>query len=80
SADEGGAKICGNPLYLAGALRKLGHASGRIPLRVNEQAAEATAHMFIVTPLSGKGFSSLFSTHPPLEERVARLEAMIAGR
>ena len=80
SADEGGAKICGNPLYLANALRKLGHASGRIPRRVNEQAAEATAHMFIVNPLSGRGFSSLFSTHPPLEERVARLEAMVARR
>jgi heat shock protein HtpX len=80
AADEGGAKICRNPLYLASALRKLGQVSGRIPLRVNEQTAEATAHMFIVNPLSGGGFASLFSTHPPIEERIARLEAMVVGR
>ena len=80
SADEGGAKICGNPTYLANALRKLGQVSGRIPLRVNEQTADATAHMFIVNPLSGGGFASLFSTHPPIEERIARLEAMAMGR
>lgn len=80
SADEEGAKICGNPLYLANALRKLGQVSGRIPLRVNEQTADATAHMFIVSPLSGGGLASLFSTHPPLEDRVARLEAMAMGR
>ncbi|GBD39009.1 Protease HtpX [bacterium HR37] len=75
-ADEVGARICGNPLYLASALRKLGQVSGRIPLRVNEQTAEATAHMFIVNPLTGKGFETLFSTHPPIEERIARLENM----
>jgi heat shock protein HtpX len=80
SADEGGAKISGNPLYLASALRKLGQGSGRIPLRVSEQTADATAHMFIVNPLSGGGFASLFSTHPPIEERIARLEAMAMGR
>lgn len=79
-ADAGGAKICGNPLYLASALRKLGHVSGKIPLRVNEQTAEATAHMFIVNPLSGRGFATIFSTHPLIEERIARLEAMAAGR
>jgi heat shock protein HtpX len=78
-ADEGGAQICGNPLYLANALRKLGQVSGRIPLRVNEQVAESTAHMLIVSPLFGGGFASLFSTHPPIEERIARLEAMVGG-
>jgi len=78
-ADKGGAQICGNPLYLANALRKLGQASGRVPLKVNEQVAESTAHMLIVSPLFGKGFASLFSTHPPLEERIARLEAMVGG-
>jgi heat shock protein HtpX len=78
-ADKGGAQICGNPLYLANALRKLGQVSGRIPLRVNEQVAESTAHMLIVSPLSGGGFASLFSTHPPMEERIARLEAMVGG-
>lgn len=78
-ADKGGAQICGNPLSLANALRKLGQVSGRIPLRVNEQVAESTAHMLIVSPLFGGGFASLFSTHPPIEERIARLEAMVGG-
>ena len=71
-ADAGGAKIAGNPHYLANALRKLHMASQQIPLK----AQPATAHMFIVNPLSAKGFSKLFSTHPPMEERVARLENM----
>ena len=75
AADDGGAEICGNPIYLANALRKLGVAAKRIPLRVNEATAEATAHMFIVNPLKGEGLFSLFSTHPPLEERIKRLEA-----
>ncbi|MGB7292400.1 MAG: zinc metalloprotease HtpX [Thermodesulfobacteriota bacterium] len=78
-ADKGGAQICGNPLYLANALRKLGQVSGRIPLGVNEQVAESTAHMLIVSPLFGGGFASLFSTHPPIEDRIARLEAMVGG-
>jgi heat shock protein HtpX len=75
-ADAGGAKITGDPLALASALRKLQMASERIPLRVNEATADATAHMFIVNPLTGGGLRSLFSTHPPMEERIARLEAM----
>jgi heat shock protein HtpX len=78
-ADKGGAQICGNPLYLANALRKLGQVSGRIPMRVNEHVAESTAHMLIVSPLFGGGFASLFSTHPPIEDRIARLEAMVGG-
>jgi len=72
SADSGGARIAGNPRHLASALKKLHIASQRIPLN----AQPATAHMFIVNPLSGKGFAKLFSTHPPMEERIARLEAM----
>jgi heat shock protein HtpX len=72
SADEGGAKISGNPRNLAGALKKLHMASQRIPLH----AQPATAHMFIVNPFSGGGIVKLFSTHPPIEERIARLEAM----
>ena len=72
SADSGGAKIAGNPRYLASALKKLHIASQRIPIN----AQPATAHMFIVNPLSGKGFAKLFSTHPPMEERIARLESM----
>lgn len=71
-ADEGGARICGNPLHLANALRKLHIASHRIPMAANP----ATSHMFIVSPLSGGSMMKLFSTHPPMEERVARLEAM----
>lgn len=78
-ADQGGAEISGNPIGLANALRKLGAASGRIPLRVSEQVANSTSHMLISSPLSGGGLSSLFSTHPPMEERIRRLEAMAAG-
>jgi heat shock protein HtpX len=75
-ADKGGAEISGNPLYLANALRKLELANRQIPMM---QATEATAHMFIVSPLNGGGLRSLFSTHPPMEERVRRLEAMAYG-
>lgn len=75
-ADEGGAQMAGNPLSLSNALQKLDLASKQIPMN----ATPATAHMFIVSPLTGKGFASLFSTHPPVEERVARLEAMVYGR
>ena len=72
-ADETGARICGRPLALANALRKLHNASQMIPMKA---ARPATAHMFIVNPLTGGSLLSLFSTHPPLEERIARLEAM----
>lgn len=74
-ADAGGARIVGNPLYLANALKKLHYASQRIPLDANP----ATSHMFIVNPLSGGTLVKLFSTHPPIEERIARLEAMAKG-
>jgi heat shock protein HtpX len=75
-ADATGARICGNPLWLANALRKLHVGSQRVPLDANP----ATAHMFIVNPLRGGGITSLFSTHPPMEERIARLESMAYGR
>jgi heat shock protein HtpX len=75
-ADATGARICGNPLWLANALRKLQVGSQRVPLNANP----ATAHMFIVNPLRGGGFRSLFSTHPPLEDRIARLESMVYGQ
>ena len=71
-ADEGGARIAGNPRYLSGALRKLHRASQKIPMDANP----ATSHMFIVNPLSGGGILKLFSTHPPIEERISRLESM----
>ena len=80
AADKSGAEICSNPLYLSEALRKLGRTSGRVPLRVSEQAAESTAHMMIASPMIGSGFAKLFSTHPPMEERIARLENMTIGR
>lgn len=75
-ADEGGARITGNPLSLANALRKLEYGNKRIPMAVPN---EATAHMFIVSPLSGGSLLRLFSTHPPIEERIKRLEAMAGG-
>lgn len=72
-ADEGGAKISGNPLSLARALGKLQRGVQIMPMNANP----ATAHMFIVNPLTGGGLLALFSTHPPIEERVRRLEKMV---
>jgi heat shock protein HtpX len=72
-ADASGAEICGRPLALAGALRKLHSVSQAIPMM---DARPATAHMFIVNPLTGGGMMALFSTHPPMEERISRLEAL----
>jgi heat shock protein HtpX len=76
AADEGGAKISADPLALASALRKLEMGAQNIPLQVSDATANSTAHMFIVNPLSGGGLANLFSTHPAMEERIARLEAM----
>lgn len=72
-ADRAGAEIAGNPRFLAGALRKLDMASKRIPM---ETATPATSHMFIVNPLTGGGVAKLFSTHPPIQERIDKLEGM----
>lgn len=75
-ADETGAKICGKPMSLARALEKISGAGREVPMN----ATPATAHMFIVSPLTGGGVLSLFSTHPPVEKRVERLRAMaVAG-
>lgn len=74
-ADRSSAEISHKPLALASALRKLHSMSQKVPLAGNP----ATAHMFIVNPLSGKRFSNLFSTHPPVEERIARLEQYVRG-
>lgn len=71
-ADEGAARMTGNPNGLASALRKLGEVSKRRPM----VASNNTAHLFIVQPFSGQAFLSLFSTHPPIEERVKRLTGM----
>ena len=73
-ADATGAKISGNPLSLASALNKLQTASQQIPM---QQATPATSHMFIVNPLTSASLLKLFSTHPPMEERIARLRAMV---
>jgi heat shock protein HtpX len=74
-ADASGARFCGRPDSLARALEKIAGTSKRIPL----EATPATAHMFIMSPLSGRGMMSLFSTHPPMEKRVERLRAMRVG-
>ena len=72
-ADSGGAAIAGNPMYLAEALKKLEYYNKKVPM---QKVNEGTAHMFIVSPLSGKDtLLKLFSTHPPIEERIRRLEA-----
>jgi heat shock protein HtpX len=75
-ADHTGAEVSGDPLALASALRKLERATQLIPAQT---AQPAFAHLYIVNPLSGQTVSGLFSTHPPLEERIRRLEAMAAG-
>ena len=72
-ADASGAKLVGYPNGLANALRKLQAAAGQIPMH---DANPSTAHLFIVNPLSGRSLMGLFSTHPPLEKRIARLMAM----
>jgi heat shock protein HtpX len=75
-ADATGAMISGDPLSLANALRKLEQGAQRIPMEANP----ATAHMFIVNPLTGGGLMTLFSTHPPMQERIRRLEHMAGAR
>jgi heat shock protein HtpX len=76
AADEGGAELCGNPLSLAQALRKLEKGALTIPM---DSASPASAHLFIVNPLRGGGVWRLFSTHPPIEERISRLEKLAIG-
>lgn len=76
-ADKGGATIAGSPSGLANALLKLEQGSKVIPMH---DAKPATAHMFIVNPLTGGGLLKLFSTHPPIEERVQRLNDLARGR
>ncbi len=71
-ADASGARMCGKPLSLANALRKLTLGVQRIPMDANP----ATAHMFIVSPFLGGGLMTLFSTHPSIESRIAKLEKM----
>lgn len=75
-ADESGARLCGRPESLASALRKIEMGAQRVPMPVNPSAAP----MFIINPLrggGGRGLARMFSTHPPIEERIRRLEQMI---
>lgn len=78
SADKRGAEICGNPLWLASALGKIAVAAGRVPNNDAERNP-ATAHMFIINPLSGERMDNLFSTHPNTENRIAALQEMARG-
>jgi len=75
-ADATGAHLAGNPLALAGALGKLDAAAHQVPM----QGSPATENLFIVSPFRGRGPASLFSTHPPVEDRIARLRAMAQGQ
>ena len=75
-ADRTGAEVSGDPLALASALRKLERATQVVP---SQTATPAFAHLYIVNPLRGQSLSGLFSTHPPIEERIRRLEEMASG-
>ncbi len=76
-ADERGASLCGNPLALASALQKISYGVAHEPM---ENAKPATAHMFIMNPFSAGGLVNLFSTHPPVEKRIEKLEAMARNK
>ena len=76
-ADEAAAQYTGTPLALASALRKIEAWSQRIPI---QSGSPGTAHLFIHNPFGVNGLASLFSTHPPTEQRIARLEIMAIGR
>jgi heat shock protein HtpX len=76
-ADAGGAHFTGKPLSLANALQKLERGSDELPMA---NASPASAHLFIVNPLRGGGIMKLFSTHPPTEERIERLQQIAMGR
>lgn len=73
-ADAEGGKLAGNPAYLAAALRKLSEGVRRRPM---SNANPSTAHLFIVAPFTGRSLLNLFSTHPPVEERIRRLESLV---
>jgi len=77
AADDLGARICGQPMWLASALAKIANAAHQVP---NPEAERnpATAHMFIINPLSGHGMDNLFTTHPSTENRIAALQQLAA--
>lgn len=76
AADEGAARMSGRPLSLANALQKLERGVARLPM---ERVSPSSAHMFIVNPLRGGGVMKLFSTHPPISERIERLQKIAMG-
>ncbi|MBB3316241.1 heat shock protein HtpX [Rhizobium sp. BK181] len=78
SADRRGAEICGNPLWLASALGKIARGASQVP-NYDAERNPATAHMFIINPLTGAGMDNLFSTHPNTENRIAALQEMARG-
>ncbi|MGF1464149.1 MAG: zinc metalloprotease HtpX [Maricaulaceae bacterium] len=77
-ADRMGAQICGQPLWLASALQKIAHGAEQVENRTAE-ANPATAHLFIINPLHGRGADALFSTHPSTQTRISRLVDMAGG-
>jgi len=78
AADDLGARICGEPMWLASALVKIDNAAHAVP-NMDAERAPATAHMFIINPLSGQRWDNLFSTHPATENRVAELQRLAAA-
>ncbi|KRR15658.1 zinc metalloprotease HtpX [Bradyrhizobium retamae] len=77
AADDLGARICGQPMWLASALAKIANAAHVVP-NVEAERNPATAHMFIINPLSGQGMDNLFTTHPSTENRIAALQQLAA--
>jgi heat shock protein HtpX len=75
AADDMGARICGQPMWLASALAKIDNAAHQVP-NMDAERAPATAHMFIINPLSGQGMDNLFTTHPSTQNRIAALQRL----